>query len=185
MSQLLRHELRKKFGTDNNKKILSKNSGRLFNKVLIIWILSAVLLTFQANESGWDSSNCDFCNQVAEVVPSIDKVTKVSEFPAAMRIQWLYLTVTSPFVLIILLIFIRDVRKGDMRPIAFWVSVVLLVFALYIAWTGALLGLGNNYYAVLYRETLYGAIIFSSATWLCVVSFTFYILVFITSSFKD
>ena len=185
MSRILRQLLVEKIGADKNKKILSKKSNRFLNTLLIVWVISSALLTYQANESSWDSKQCVYCNKVASIVPSIDKVLGVSHYPNAMRIQWLFLTISSPIVLMILLISIRDVRKGDVRPFAFWFSTTASIFAIYVAWTGALLGFGTNYYARLYRESLYGGILFTSAVWLSVVIFVFYVIVYIQTTFKD
>ncbi len=182
--RILNEELIKKMNVNKAKKILSPKSDRFFNITLTLWVISAAILTYQAQEFGWNSNQCEICNIVATLLPSIDVATKVTHYPEAMRILWLYLFITSPVMLFILLLGIRDVKRGDMKFIAFLFCLVTFLLALYFIWNGSIWGEGTGYYSRVYRERLYGGIIISSALWSCIVFPLFYKLVYLFSFFK-
>lgn len=147
---------------NNYSKYNSDLHWRVISWLFGVWFGLGLFISYTAYEYGIDSSQCDLCNRVTEIIPAIDLAAIKSDYPSVMRIIWLYLTITTPPATIavistLFLIEFRNELPSSLRQLflsILFFSIVCIGSYYYIfIWSG---GAQNTRTGRLFIHTIFG-----------------------------
>lgn len=127
-------EVRKKY--KHVPKILTPESDKRFNIILIAWILIAYAIGNWVNAYNISFSDCGVCESVSQYLPAIEKSSVGSKYSEAMRFVWLYALVTSPLLLATFFVFVREFNRPILPIWGVTLFAVIGFFCLYACVVG-------------------------------------------------
>ncbi|WP_150049246.1 MULTISPECIES: hypothetical protein [Methylomonas] len=165
--------LRKKIADRQIQNYSTSNTS--FYNLFISWLLGAwfclgLLISYITYEYGMDSSQCDLCNRIVEIFPTIDVAAKKSDFPNVMRIIWLYMTITTPPVALALIVtspfipYDQDPKTSFKKLVMSWLfcaSILLIAYVFIFVWGGPVSANSKTKTARIFMHTIYGGYFFS------------------------
>ena len=143
-------------GYKTRERILTPQSAKRFDVILLGWLLTGYILGILINDSGISFSDCTICVSMSSYLPSVHKMAVGSRYSEAMHFIWLYYILSLPLVLILFFIFVREFNR---RILSNWGAVLILVLGLsggYVCVIGVSFGGegGSGGYSRLYYENL-------------------------------
>lgn len=159
-------EVRKKY--KYAPKVLTPESDRRFNIILITWILIAYAIGNGINSYNISFSDCVACESISQYLPAIEKSSVGSKYSEAMHFVWLYALVTSPILLAVFFIFVRKFNRPIMPIWGVAFITVIGLFCLYASVVG--IGFGfeegerGGRYSRLYHHYLFVSTLIASAS---------------------
>ena len=120
-----KEDLTKKYKT--REKLLTPQSAKRFDGILLGWLLTGYILGILINDSGISFSDCTICVSMSSYLPSVHKMAVGSRYSEAMHFIWLYYILSLPLVLILFFIFVREFNR---RILSNWGAVLILVLGL-------------------------------------------------------
>lgn len=131
-------ELKNKYKV--REKLLAPKSDRTFNAIFLTWFFIGYTLGILINIYNISFSDCGICVSIATYIPSIDKMAVGSRYPEAMHYVWLYSIFSSPLLLILLFVYVREFNRRVMPDYGVMLFLVCGLFGVYICIIGMSFG---------------------------------------------
>ncbi len=141
---------------------IPKKTGKLIDRVLLIWALSIYAVAIIFDENILDLADCDICLSLAEVIPAIDRMSTFTDFPQATRAVWIYLYIGFPVPLFFLLQKAKSIRYGQRRLRFFLVFTTFAVGSSLALFYG-FYGQAEGKFLSLFAHTLFGMVLGATA----------------------
>lgn len=145
----------------NSEKLLAPKSERKFNGIFLAWFILGYILGNLINTYGIMLSDCLICEVISAGVPSIHKMAAGSYYKETMHYVWLYFIVTSPLVLILFFIFVKNFNRRLLPNWGIIIFIIIELVGIYVCFLGVEFGgvdalgrFGKLYYHSLLYSTL-------------------------------
>ena len=138
---------------NEKKNPISEKSMLYIHKVVLIWMLMSLFIFFLGHKVNLDINAINF---LSEQIWFVDDMSTASRFTEGIKLQWLFLTLSIPLVVIYLVYKIDDVKYGDMQlkvPITMALISVLPGIFIFIEKQGRL-DVDQGYYGLFLNSIL-------------------------------
>ncbi len=96
-------------------KAIGKESVNYIGRTGLKWMCLSMVAFYMAHYYKIDAKVCELCGYLSNKIAFVEKFANVSSFPDGMRMQWLFLTITSPCFFYLLLKNVKKIKYGDMK----------------------------------------------------------------------
>lgn len=94
---------------------ISDKSMLYIHKIVLIWLILALFIFFIGHYFNVNQQACGVCYFLSIKLWFVEDMAIASRFTEGTRLQWLFLVLSCPIIIMYLLCKINDVKHGDMK----------------------------------------------------------------------
>lgn len=172
-----------------NRKILIGKSLSSYNKIILTWTVTIIIISLFGNYTKIDIANTDIYRYYILLFPSIESWSISTKYQDTIRLVWVYMTFSGPLVLILMLKQIENVRVNHLHKKEIFAYLIVFLLFFYSCFVGVLDGeipISSSYrFSKLYYYSLFWAVAISIAQWVVLVSCALIFICIIKHNISD